>query len=154
MLNTLLSCVTVGNRRPKTWHHPATDIRVVIWITTTHIEIREDTEMNYSIKLALVLIVGGTFRVNAQSDSDIAAKAAAVPGTESNFLVVHQEADPRFILSIERTGPCTLRGAPLETSQLRVPISYTPENQWINTKKARSRCNSSSIQPGAFARRL
>lgn len=88
--------------------------------------------MNYSIKLALVLIVGGTFRVNAQSDSDNAAKAAAIPGTESNFLVVHQEADPRFIVSIERTSPCTLRGAPLETSQLRVPYQLYPRESADN----------------------
>jgi hypothetical protein len=80
--------------------------------------------MNYSIVLALALVVGATLHVKAQSDSDTAAKAATVP--DNNYLVVRQEADPRFIASIERTAPCTLRGRPLETTQLRVPYQLYP----------------------------
>jgi hypothetical protein len=70
--------------------------------------------MNCAIVLPLALVAGFIFPVTAQPDS----------GTP--YLVVHQEADPRFITSIERTGSCALAGPPLETKQLRVPYQLYP----------------------------
>lgn len=81
--------------------------------------------MNYSIVLAVMSIVGIASSVRAQSDAGDPAKAT-VPDTGSSYLVVHQEADPRFITSIERTGSCTLPGSPLKTAQLRVPQQLYP----------------------------
>jgi hypothetical protein len=81
--------------------------------------------VNYSIVLAMVSVVGIASSVKAQSDASSPAKAT-VPDTGSSYLVVHQEADPRFITSIERTGSCTLPGPPLETAQLKVPYELYP----------------------------
>jgi hypothetical protein len=82
--------------------------------------------MKFSIVLAVASVVGLASSVKAQSDVGGSAKAAAAPETDSSYLVMHQEADPRFITSIERTGSCTLPGPPLETSQLRVPHQLYP----------------------------
>ena len=80
--------------------------------------------MNYSIFFALALFTGLTARANAQSDSGSTAKAVVVP--ETKYLVVHQEADPRFITSIERIGPCRLPGPPLDTAHPGVPYQIYP----------------------------
>jgi outer membrane biosynthesis protein TonB len=80
----------------------------------------------FSIVLSVASVVGLASGVNAQSDVGSSTKAAAALETDSSYLVVHQEADPRFITSIERTGSCTLPEPPLETSQLRVPYQLYP----------------------------
>jgi outer membrane biosynthesis protein TonB len=82
--------------------------------------------MKYSIALVVASVLGLASRVNAQPDAGSSAKTAADPETQSGYLVVHEEADPRFITSIERTGSCTLPGLPLETAQLRVPYQLYP----------------------------
>jgi hypothetical protein len=74
----------------------------------------------------LALFTGLVAHANAQSDSGSASKAVAVRETKTQYLVGHQEADPRFITSVERTGPCTLRGPPLDSAQVTVPYQLYP----------------------------
>jgi outer membrane biosynthesis protein TonB len=45
---------------------------------------------------------------------------------DGHFLVVHQEADPRFINSIERVGDCKIPGEPIPLSKVRVPWKLYP----------------------------
>jgi hypothetical protein len=79
---------------------------------------------------ALAVALGVCFTsADTQSDSGNAAKAVATAETETKYLLVHQEAGPRFITS-----------------------NYTLESQRKITKKVRLECNSSSIRAGAFAR--
>ena len=54
------------------------------------------------------------------------AADAPVPSPEKPFLVAHQEADSRFITSIERVGPCKVT-APPETKGIRVPWQLYPK---------------------------
>jgi hypothetical protein len=82
--------------------------------------------VNYSIFFAFELFTGLTACANAQSDSGSTSKAVAVPETKTKYLVVHQESDPHFITSVERIGPCTLRGTPLDTAGLTVPYQIYP----------------------------
>jgi TonB family protein len=53
------------------------------------------------------------------------AIAAEAPVPEKQFLIAHQEADPRFITSIERVGPCKLTAPP--ESGIRVPWQLYPK---------------------------
>ena len=54
----------------------------------------------------------------------VAGRAAA---GEKQFLLIHQQADPRFLTSIERVGPCKISSDPV--SQLRIPWQlYPPES--------------------------
>jgi hypothetical protein len=46
--------------------------------------------------------------------------------TEKQFLVAHQEADPRFITSIERVGPCKVTTPPF-TEGIRFPWQLYPK---------------------------
>jgi TonB family protein len=52
--------------------------------------------------------------------------ASATDAAEKQFLIVRQEADPRFITSIERVGPCRIT-APPETKGFRVPWQLYPQ---------------------------
>jgi outer membrane biosynthesis protein TonB len=52
--------------------------------------------------------------------------ASATDAAEKQFLIVRQEADPRFITSIERVGPCGIT-APPETKGFRVPWQLYPK---------------------------
>jgi outer membrane biosynthesis protein TonB len=52
--------------------------------------------------------------------------ASATDAAEKQFLIVRQEADPRFITSIERVGPCRIT-APPETKGFRVPWQLYPK---------------------------
>jgi hypothetical protein len=61
---------------------------------------------------------------------DVASAAEApvpdsVPASEKQFRIAHQEADPRFITSIERVGPCKVTTPP-ETG-IRVPWQLYPK---------------------------
>jgi len=82
--------------------------------------------MKYSIALIAASTLGSASNLNAQPDADSPDKTAAQPKTQSGYRVVHQEADPRFITSIERVGSCTLPGPPLETAQVRVTEELHP----------------------------
>jgi len=69
---------------------------------------------------ALILFVqfsGATLEVAIAAD-------AAVP--EKPFLITRQEADSRFITSIERVGPCKVTAKP-ETKGIRVPWQLYPK---------------------------
>jgi TonB family protein len=52
--------------------------------------------------------------------------ASAADPAEKQFLIVRQEADTRFITSIERLGPCRVT-APPETKGIRVPWQLYPK---------------------------
>jgi TonB family protein len=52
--------------------------------------------------------------------------ASAADTAEKQFLIVRQEADTRFITSIERLGPCKVT-APPETKGIRVPWQLYPK---------------------------
>jgi TonB family protein len=52
--------------------------------------------------------------------------ASAADAAEKQFLIVRQEADTRFITSIERLGPCKVT-APPETNGIRVPWQLYPK---------------------------
>jgi len=70
---------------------------------------------------ALVLLAqfcGVTFEVTSAADSP-------VPAPEKQFLVTRQEAESRFINSIERVGPCKVT-TPIETG-IRVPWQLYPK---------------------------
>ena len=55
------------------------------------------------------------------------ARAGAGAAPEKHFLVAHQEADPRFITSIERVGPRTVTTAPF-TEGLSFPWQIPKES--------------------------
>jgi|HubBroStandDraft_6_1064221.scaffolds.fasta_scaffold1179218_2 outer membrane biosynthesis protein TonB len=57
--------------------------------------------------------------------SVLGQKSTVVAAPETKYLVSHQEADSRFITSIERIGRCELPGTPL-TSVIRVPSELYP----------------------------
>jgi outer membrane biosynthesis protein TonB len=75
-----------------------------------------------ALSLVVVLQGGATFGVASASDSPVRAPA---PLSEKQFLITRQEADTRFITSIERVGPCNVT-APLET-RIRVPWQLYPK---------------------------
>jgi TonB family protein len=50
----------------------------------------------------------------------------SLPVPEKQFLITRQEADSRFIASIERAGPCKVT-APPETKGFRVPWQLYPK---------------------------
>jgi hypothetical protein len=80
--------------------------------------------MNYGSILVLAMVSCLSFRANAQAESGSTAKAVASPKTETKYLVAHLEADRRFITSIERSGPCTLPGPPVDAA--KVPYQLYP----------------------------
>jgi hypothetical protein len=88
-----------------------------------------ESKTHYSIFTAL-LVVAASIPVQAQSDIKATPNVTAAPETETNYLVVHKEGDPRFFTSIERKGPCTILGPPLSTEQLRVPFQLYPKESW------------------------
>ena len=53
------------------------------------------------------------------------ASAADAPASDKQFLIVRQEADPRFITSIERAGPCKVTAPP--QAAMRVPWLLYPK---------------------------
>jgi hypothetical protein len=75
---------------------------------------------------ALTLSAGVTSSVHAQSESNGPSKSVTDPQTETKYLLIHQEADPRFITSIERIGQCELPGPPLPTESIRLPWQMYP----------------------------
>ncbi len=75
---------------------------------------------------AFAFFGGCTSSANAQAVSSDSANAVPVPNTQTKYLMAHNEADQRFITSIERIGSCTLSGPPLRTAQLRVPYQLYP----------------------------
>jgi TonB family protein len=54
------------------------------------------------------------------------ASLLAADKGDAHYLVVHQEADPRFLSAIERVGDCQIRGEPLPVSKIRVPYQIYP----------------------------
>jgi TonB family protein len=59
------------------------------------------------------------------SDTQDTCQLSSVPASEKQFRIAHQEADPRFITSIERVGPCKVTTPP-ETG-IRVPWQLYPK---------------------------
>lgn len=49
---------------------------------------------------------------------------------ETSYLLAHQEADPRFLTSIERIGPCRVSTPPV--SGIRVPWQIYPKESVAN----------------------
>jgi hypothetical protein len=75
--------------------------------------------------LSLVVIAqfgGGTLKVTSAADAPV----SAVHLSEKQFLIARQEADSRFITSIERVGPCKV-STPPETPWIRVPWQLYPK---------------------------
>jgi outer membrane biosynthesis protein TonB len=56
----------------------------------------------------------------------LSRQQAPPPRRKKQFLIERQEADPRFITSIERVGPCKVT-APPETAGIRVPWQLYPK---------------------------
>jgi outer membrane biosynthesis protein TonB len=74
--------------------------------------------------LSLVLVshlCGATLDVASATDAP-----ASVPASDKQFLIVRQEADPRFITSIERVAPCKVT-TPAEPKGMRVPWQLYPK---------------------------
>jgi hypothetical protein len=69
---------------------------------------------------------GCTSSANAQAVSGNSADAVPGPKAQTKYLTTQNEADSRFITSIERIGPCTLSGPPLRAAGLRVPYQLYP----------------------------
>lgn len=83
--------------------------------------------MKYLILLACVSLAGSNLSAIAQSDRRPVTEANFGPGIqEKRYLLTHQEADPRFILSMERNGPCEISGRPLKVTEVRVPWQIYP----------------------------
>jgi outer membrane biosynthesis protein TonB len=87
------------------------------------------------VLFALVLVAVGTLLDGVPfGDSGFgAANAAPAPpvpapvlASEKQFLVAHQEADPRFITSIERVGACKVTTPPF-TEGIRFPWQLYPK---------------------------
>jgi TonB family protein len=77
------------------------------------------------ILLTLAFVAVSISSASVQSGGGQESTVVTAPESEPNYLVAHQEADSRFITSIERTGPCTLPGPPL-TKLIRVPSELYP----------------------------
>jgi TonB family protein len=74
--------------------------------------------------LSLVVIAefcGGTLEVASAADAH-----APAPAPDKQFLIARQEADPRFITSIERVGACKVTTPP-EPKGIRVPWQLYPK---------------------------
>jgi TonB family protein len=56
--------------------------------------------------------------------------ATVTPAKETQYLLAHQEADPRFLASIERVGPCKVSTPPV--SGIRVPWQIYPKESVAN----------------------
>jgi TonB family protein len=52
--------------------------------------------------------------------------ATAAGASEKQFLMTHSQADPRFLISIERVGPCKVTTPP-ETKGIRMPWQLYPK---------------------------
>ena len=118
----------IGNS--KKWHHclPGS-IGVGFCVSARFAWGKRDglPKMKYHITLAGVLFVGLTSSADAQSEGSATTETAAVSDTETTYWVAHQKADPRFITSIERKGPCKIPGPPLPTEAIRVPWQIYPK---------------------------
>jgi outer membrane biosynthesis protein TonB len=88
--------------------------------------------MNNSIYFFVVFLTVFIVRTNAQSVGDEAANTEAVPSIETKYALEHLGTDPRFIVSIERVGPCKLAGSPMSTAQLRIPSALYPRESANN----------------------
>ena len=87
---------------------------------------------------------------------DVASAAEApvpvpVPSPENQFRIAHQKADPRFITSIERVGPCKVTTTP-ETG-IRVPWQLYPKASVDKHVEGTVIMDSTLIQNGVCARR-
>jgi hypothetical protein len=60
------------------------------------------------------------------------AGVLAADKDDAHYLVVHQEADSRFISTIERVGDCKIRGAPLPASRIRMLLIF--DGEWCVRK--------------------
>ncbi len=54
------------------------------------------------------------------------AMASPASDSEKQYLMTHHDADPRFLTSIERIGPCKVT-TPAETKGIRVPWQLYPK---------------------------
>jgi hypothetical protein len=97
--------------------------------------------MNNSIYLLVVLLATFITRTNAESAGEDAAKTEAVPNMETKYALEHLGTDPRFIVSIERVGPCKLPGSQSAPRSCEYGLSFTPRSPQKITKKAPLRCN-------------
>jgi hypothetical protein len=52
--------------------------------------------------------------------------SAATFAAEKQYLLVHREADPRFLISVERIGPCKV-SVPAVSGGIRVPWQLYPK---------------------------
>jgi outer membrane biosynthesis protein TonB len=77
------------------------------------------------ILFTLAFVAVGISSATVQFGGGQESTVVAAPESETKYLVAHQEADPRFITSIERIGPCKLPGPPL-TNVIRVPSELYP----------------------------
>ena len=89
-------------------------------------------KMKLLILFAFAVLGYCTSSAKAQAVGSNSADAMPVPNTEAKYLISHNEADQRFITSIERVGPCTLPGAPLTTAYVRVPYQLYPAESVSN----------------------
>jgi outer membrane biosynthesis protein TonB len=87
--------------------------------------------MKNSIYPLVVFLAAFIARTNAQSAGRDVAKTA-VANMETKYALERLETDPRFIVSIERVGPCDLPGSPISTAQLRIRSELYPEESAKN----------------------
>jgi len=83
-----------------------------------------EAKTRVAIILFLAFLAGPVAEGDEQSDG-----RSTAADTTTKYLETRQVTDPRFITSVERTGPCTLRGPPVENRPLMVPYQlYPPES--------------------------
>jgi TonB family protein len=74
----------------------------------------------------LAFIVVGNLSAGDQFGITVIGTASGAPAAETKYLFAHQEADPRFLTSIERIGPCKVSGPPV-TGGIKIPWQLYPE---------------------------
>ncbi len=66
-----------------------------------------------------------------QSDSRSTPAKNPVPDPDAQYFIARQVTDRRFMTSIERAGPCTLPGPPVEGGRVKVPYQIYPQESLL-----------------------
>jgi hypothetical protein len=75
---------------------------------------------------AFALVLIGSPIAGVQFSGENLAMAGAASASEKQYLMTHQQADPRFLTSIERVGAYNL-ATPPETGGIHVPWQICPK---------------------------
>jgi outer membrane biosynthesis protein TonB len=93
--------------------------------------------MKCLIALTSAFFVGLTSSADAQSVGSATTEKATASDSETTYWIAHQKADPRFVTSIERMGPCKIPGPPLSTEAIRIPWQIYPQEAVQNHEEGR-----------------